>query len=113
MTSLLYCTVSNLCILCCFFQAIVVNPKKRLSESKLHTYGSMSSEDPETAKTEELEVVDLELVQKGDLLKVLPGSRIPTDGVIEFGSTFVDESMITGLIFFYFFFWLSYLLLWC
>ena len=36
------------------------------------------------------------LIQKGDTLKILPGSRIPADGYISYGSTFIDESMLTG-----------------
>ena len=30
------------------------------------------------------------------LLQVLPGSRIPADGIIHRGTAYVDESMITG-----------------
>ncbi len=40
--------------------------------------------------------IPAELVEVGDLLLVRPGERIPTDGVIEYGSTSVDESMLTG-----------------
>lgn len=40
--------------------------------------------------------IPIELVHKGDVLKVIPGSKIPTDGVIIDGTTSVDESMITG-----------------
>jgi Cu+-exporting ATPase len=36
------------------------------------------------------------LIQRNDVLKVLPGDRIPTDGVIVEGTTEVDESMLTG-----------------
>lgn len=29
-------------------------------------------------------------------VQVVPGSKIPTDGVVEWGQSFVNESMITG-----------------
>ncbi|KAF9391332.1 hypothetical protein CPB97_006828 [Podila verticillata] len=37
-----------------------------------------------------------ELIQKGDLIKVIPGDKIPTDGVLVSGQSTVDESMVTG-----------------
>ena len=46
--------------------------------------------------TEILKEIPVDLVQKDDILKVLPGARIPTDGYILTGSAFIDESMITG-----------------
>ncbi|MFD1943733.1 heavy metal translocating P-type ATPase [Paradevosia shaoguanensis] len=40
--------------------------------------------------------VPLEAVQQGDLLRVRPGDAVPVDGVVVEGSSFVDESMLTG-----------------
>ena len=40
--------------------------------------------------------VPLEAISVGNLLRVRPGERIPVDGVIEEGSSAVDESMVTG-----------------
>ena len=42
------------------------------------------------------EEVPLERIQKGDLLRVKPGSKIPVDGYITEGTAVIDESMITG-----------------
>ena len=40
--------------------------------------------------------VDLERVQINDELRVRPGEKVPTDGIVLRGSSSVDESMITG-----------------
>lgn len=36
------------------------------------------------------------LIHKGDTLKVIPGARVPTDGIVISGETFVSEAMVTG-----------------
>lgn len=43
----------------------------------------------------ELEVV-VESVIPGDLVAVRPGERVPVDGVVESGASWLDESMISG-----------------
>ncbi|MDQ6735456.1 MAG: copper-translocating P-type ATPase, partial [Nitrospirota bacterium] len=40
--------------------------------------------------------VDLNEVQVGDSLRVRPGEKVPTDGVLTEGSSSVDESMVSG-----------------
>lgn len=40
--------------------------------------------------------VPIEKVSAGHILRVKPGEKIPVDGVVVEGSSFVDESMITG-----------------
>ena len=42
------------------------------------------------------EDVDIEMIQKGDLLRVKPGEKIPLDGIVVEGKSMVDESMISG-----------------
>ncbi|MDQ3646735.1 MAG: heavy metal translocating P-type ATPase, partial [Actinomycetota bacterium] len=40
--------------------------------------------------------VPIESVRVGDLLRVRPGEKIPTDGVVREGASAIDESMLTG-----------------
>ncbi|WP_375587293.1 heavy metal translocating P-type ATPase [Flagellimonas aurea] len=42
------------------------------------------------------EEVSIDQIEKGDILRVKPGDKIPVDGKITEGETTVDESMITG-----------------
>ncbi|MCL4679837.1 MAG: heavy metal translocating P-type ATPase [Rhodocyclaceae bacterium] len=42
------------------------------------------------------EVVPIDAVQVGDLLRVRPGDRVPIDGVVVDGRSAVDESLVTG-----------------
>ncbi|MFC1565069.1 heavy metal translocating P-type ATPase [candidate division KSB1 bacterium] len=40
--------------------------------------------------------VSVEELNVGDLVLIRPGEKIPVDGLVKSGSTFVDESMLTG-----------------
>ncbi len=54
---------------------------------------------PSTARIQRPEgwvVVDVSTVRAGDRVQVLASERIPVDGVIDHGSSAVDESMLTG-----------------
>ncbi|KAM9957430.1 hypothetical protein ACTFIR_009535 [Dictyostelium discoideum] len=51
---------------------------------------------PQPIIIESEETIQSSLISYGDLLKVVPGQSIPTDGVVINGSSSCDESMITG-----------------
>lgn len=42
------------------------------------------------------EMIPIEAIRAGDILRVLPGETIPADGVIVSGDTSVDQSIMTG-----------------
>lgn len=42
------------------------------------------------------EMIPVEKIQCGDLLRILPGETIPVDGVIQVGNSSIDQSVMTG-----------------
>ncbi|PIN16018.1 Cation transport ATPase [Handroanthus impetiginosus] len=40
--------------------------------------------------------IDTQLIEKNDILKIVPGAKVPVDGVVIDGQSHVNESMITG-----------------
>lgn len=42
------------------------------------------------------EIVPAETIQKGDIIRVLAGEDIPSDGVIISGETSINQAIVTG-----------------
>lgn len=40
--------------------------------------------------------ISTQLIQKNDILKIVPGAKVPADGIVVDGQSYVNESMITG-----------------
>ena len=60
---------------------------------------SSSQAQPESAQegnAAEEKVIPTELIQVGDIVILRPGDKIPADGTVTRGETYVDESMVTG-----------------
>jgi P-type Cu+ transporter len=55
----------------------------------------LSAEHPDFASAPET-ILPTDALAAGDVLRILPGDRIPVDGVIVDGRSSVDESMVTG-----------------
>ncbi|KAK4147846.1 E1-E2 ATPase-domain-containing protein [Dichotomopilus funicola] len=61
--------------------------------------GEASTEEPKEAldgNAADEKVIPTELIQVGDIVILRPGDKIPADGVLVRGETYVDESMVTG-----------------
>jgi Cu+-exporting ATPase len=54
------------------------------------------SESAQEGNAAEEKVIPTELIQVGDIVIVRPGDKIPADGTVTRGETYVDESMVTG-----------------
>jgi len=69
--------------------------KARASDA-LRELLEMEAEEATVIRGDDEVVVPLEEVEVGDVMKVHPGERVPTDGVVVDGHSAVDESMVTG-----------------
>ncbi|KAH0606671.1 uncharacterized protein H6S33_003505 [Morchella sextelata] len=66
---------------------IYVNPEKA---------GIQSDASNDNTNTAEERTIPTELIQVGDIVIVRPGEKIPADGSVVTGESYVDESMVTG-----------------
>jgi Cu+-exporting ATPase len=85
-------TIVTLILLGKYFEAVA---KGRTGDA----IRKLMSLQPDTARVERVGTVleiDVDDVAIGDLVLVRPGERLPVDGTVRGGSSYVDESMITG-----------------
>ncbi|MFU8869595.1 heavy metal translocating P-type ATPase [Natronococcus sp.] len=69
---------------------------KARAGSALRELLEMEADEATVIEDGEERQVPLEDVEPGDVMKVRPGEKIPTDGVVREGQSAVDESMLTG-----------------
>eukprot|EP00941_MAST-03F_sp_MAST-3F-sp1_P006163 g6163.t1 len=79
-------------------QSIGINVASKSLDDKSEEDKEMKKSDTKAADTDSLTVrnIPAQMVQRGDLLLIAPGSKIPADGVVEEGISSVDESLLTG-----------------
>lgn len=55
-----------------------------------------SQESTKDLSIEETAMIPIAALKKGDLVKVMPGERVPSDGRVVYGESEADESILTG-----------------
>lgn len=64
--------------------ALIASPRLQINDA-LPNYGVL-----------EFKSMHVSLIERGDIMKILPASRIPTDGTVVSGESEADESTVTG-----------------
>ncbi|WP_019531440.1 heavy metal translocating P-type ATPase [Dasania marina] len=75
--------------------ALEIKARGRTSEAIKRLIGLQAKTARLLRNGEEVDVA-IEKIQQGDVLRVRPGEKIAVDGVVQEGSSAVDESMLTG-----------------
>ncbi len=69
---------------------------EKAAEGWISEVNDDESKGPVDGNAAEEKVIPTELIQVGDIVILRPGDKIPADGVLVRGETYVDESMVTG-----------------
>jgi Cu+-exporting ATPase len=69
---------------------------KRRSSAAIRALLEMGAKEARVLRDGEEVAVAIEDVERGDLMVVRPGEKIPTDGEVVEGSSAIDQSMLTG-----------------
>ena len=73
-------------------EALKSLPKLQAQEGRL----VLPLDGQQQQQQEKTEMIPSKLIQLRDILKILPGEKVPTDGEVVRGESSVDESMVTG-----------------
>ena len=76
-------------------RAFEARAKGRASEA-VHRLMEIGAKEARLLLDGQERMVPIESVLPGDVMIVLPGEKVPTDGLIETGASSLDESMLTG-----------------
>ncbi|WP_109430646.1 heavy metal translocating P-type ATPase [Sulfoacidibacillus thermotolerans] len=79
-----------------FMGKLLETRAKAQSSSALEALAKLGAKVAHVIRDGQESDVSVEQLQVGDTVRVRPGEKIPTDGVITEGNTFVDESFLTG-----------------
>ena len=71
------------------------NAKGRTSQA-IQSLMSLVPDQATVIRYGEVVAIDTEDIKVGDIVRIKPGERMPVDGVVISGQTYVDESMMTG-----------------
>ncbi len=66
------------------------------ASTAVHRLAELGAREARVVRAGEEVSIPIGEVTPGDVMIVLPGEKIPTDGVIESGASSIDESMLTG-----------------
>jgi P-type Cu+ transporter len=90
-----YDTASMIITLILFGKYLEARAKTRAGEAIKNLMGLQPRMAKVVREGKEFDI-PIEEVESGDLIVVRPGEKIPVDGVIIYGSSTIDESMLTG-----------------
>ena len=79
-----------------FFMLLASLIEQKTAEGARQSIEKLMTLTPDTAELENGEVVQVSELEKGQIVRIHPGDRIPADGKVIKGETTIDESTITG-----------------
>ncbi|MCR8638452.1 copper-translocating P-type ATPase [Leptospira interrogans serovar Ricardi] len=95
-TANLYYETSSVLITLILFGKLLEHIVKGKSSKAIQSLVNLQPKKANVIREKEIQEIPLLAVRSGDLILVKPGESIPVDGIIEEGSSTIDESMLTG-----------------